>query len=91
MHCSTVKQGVECSFMSKKGCSFNGGTCHQIIDNCQGCERVVTFDSGSYCMSFPDPSVKWNRGSCNFATHLKVTTQNEQKINPLKASKRNSR
>ncbi len=88
MDCITVKPGVECSFMSKKGCSFNGGSCHQIIESCTGCARVLTNDLGSFCASFPDPTIKWKRGACNFATHVKAAAAVEQKVNPLKASKR---
>ncbi len=91
MDCVTVKPGVECTFMKKSGCSFNGGACHQVIDSCMGCERVVDLESGSYCKSFPDPESKWKRGACNFATHVKTTAEAAQKINPLKASKRSRR
>jgi len=34
---------VECSFMSKKGCRANGGSCYLIIDKCAGCDRVVEY------------------------------------------------
>ncbi|MBW2621688.1 MAG: PxxKW family cysteine-rich protein [Deltaproteobacteria bacterium] len=92
MNCLTVKQGVECLFMSKKGCDFNGGTCHEILDDCQGCDRAKEFETGTFCISVPDPAVKWRRGSCNLATHLKaVAKEKGPKLNPLKASKRAAR
>ncbi len=93
MRCETVKPGLECTFMTKKGCSFNGGRCHQIVENCEGCERILTFEDNRYCASFPDPAVKWRRGSCNLATHVKVqkpAAAETAKINPLKASKRSA-
>ena len=47
-----------------------------------------------YCNAFPDPAVKWRRGVCNLATHQKGNgngAKPEQKVNPLKASKRAAR
>jgi hypothetical protein len=41
-----------------------------------------------YCSSYPNPSIKWKTNHCNFATHAKIEVQSQQKINPLKASKR---
>ena len=26
MICQTIKSGIECGFMTKKGCGFNGGS-----------------------------------------------------------------
>ena len=91
MDCTTSKPGIACSFMSTKGCSYNGGSCHTVVDSCNGCGNVIEFDSGSFCRSFPDPSAKWKRGTCNFATHVAIANGDKQKINPLKASKRGSR
>ena len=89
MVCTTLRPGFECIFMTKKGCQFNGGSCHPIIDQCEGCERIVEYPTGKYCMSFLDPSVKWKNGSCNMATHIQTNTKKEtNKVNPLKASKR---
>ncbi|MCP4681423.1 MAG: hypothetical protein GY864_03735 [Desulfobacterales bacterium] len=91
MVCSSVKEGVECNFMDKKGCRFNGGTCHSIVEQCEGCDRLGDFSAGSYCLVFPDPSAKWRMGNCNMATHLKVAKKKSNgKVNPLKASKRGS-
>jgi len=93
MHCVSIKPGVDCTFMTKKGCSFNGGSCRPIVESCEGCDRILDSNGSHYCGSFPDPSVKWRRGTCNLATHQKGNgkgTQETQKINPLKASKRAS-
>ncbi len=92
MDCLTVKPGVECVFMTKEGCSFNGGTCHQAVEACDGCNRTSEHSSGWYCMACPDPSQKWKNGKCNLATHVKEEIKVETaKLNPLKASKRNAR
>jgi hypothetical protein len=89
MVCTNVKEGVECSFMSKNGCQFNGGSCHSIIEKCDGCQRVKEFSKGKYCLVFPDPTVKWRFGNCSMATHIKAVQEKPtQKLNPLKASKR---
>lgn len=91
MICVSVKEGVDCVFMSKKGCEFNGGACHPVVEECQGCDKAVAYLSGTFCVSFPDPSVKWRRGPCNMATHIKAQSKKMAKINPLKASKRAAR
>lgn len=89
MVCTTVRPGFECMFMTKKGCQYNGGSCHPIVDQCEGCQRIVEYPTGRYCMSFLDPSIKWKNGPCNMATHIETNAKKgTNKINPLKASKR---
>jgi hypothetical protein len=88
MNCATLKEGTYCSFMTASGCSFNGGRCYVIVENCQGCDRVSKQATGEYCSSFPNPAIKWEFGKCNFATHIKVEKLEAKKLNPLKASKR---
>lgn len=89
MVCQTVKTGVECVFMSKNGCSFNGGSCHSVIEKCEGCNKIIEAGTGKYCMIYPDPSIKWATGICPTASHVKKAAEEKiQKINPLKASKR---
>jgi len=92
MVCTTVRKGVECPFMTAQGCSYNGGICHAIVEQCEGCKRALELESGWYCSACPDPSLKWKNGSCNMATHVSAsTTENKAKVNPLKASKRSKR
>jgi hypothetical protein len=89
MQCATLKSGVECAFMTRKGCNFNGGRCHPVVDQCQGCSRTENFPEGIFCTVAPDPATKWKRGACNTATHIERSrSETGQKINPLKASKR---
>lgn len=90
MLCTTTREGMECNFMSAKGCKFVAGTCHPIVEACHGCDRTVSVGDQAYCKSYPDPASKWRTGNCNFATHIKVETKESAKINPLKASKRAS-
>ena len=89
MICQTVKKGIECVFMTKKGCGFNGGSCHVIVEQCNGCGKVIDCETGKYCRVYPDPAAKWRAGKCPTATHLKMDVkETAQKVNPLKASKR---
>jgi len=89
MICTTVKAGMECTFMTKNGCGYNGGSCHAVVEQCEGCQRIVEMPSGQYCTSCPNPAIKWKTSHCNFATHAKAEAQSLQaKVNPLKASKR---
>jgi len=92
MNCSTIRKGMDCPFMTAKGCAYNGGICHEIIEKCDGCNRQVAFASEWYCTACPDPSIKWKNGNCNLASHVaKETSSAKSKINPLKASKRGRR
>jgi hypothetical protein len=51
---------------------------------------VVTYEASSYCKTYCEPTLKWAKGPCNFATHIKkVVAEDNFKLNPLKASKRN--
>jgi len=76
--------------MTAKGCSYNGGICHEVVEKCNGCSRTVELASAWYCSACPDPSLKWKNGNCNLASHISQATavQNKTKLNPLKASKR---
>ena len=90
MQCATLKKGIECAFMSNKGCTFNGGRCHVVVEACEGCANTITLEEGTFCTKAPNPEAKWARGKCNFATHIKTAEEipNDKKLNPLKASKR---
>jgi hypothetical protein len=92
MICQTIRKGNECNFMTAKGCGYNGGLCHEIVEACKGCGRASEIESGWYCSACPEPAIKWKSGNCNLATHVTSTVVvAKTKINPLKASKRGSR
>jgi hypothetical protein len=89
MICTTIREGKDCNFMTATGCNYNGGYCHELVDQCQGCGRTEEFSTKWYCTACPEPSTRWKTGNCNMATHVKAETGKKgQKINPLKASKR---
>lgn len=74
--------------------TVNGVALEQVVEKCEGCERIVTHaeTGGKYCTSYAQPGAKWHRGACNFATHVSAEVeQGKVKINPLKASKRAAR
>lgn len=80
--------------MKKSGCAYNGGTCHAVVESCTGCSNLEELPGGNFCRVFAEPALKWNVGMCNMASHAQNGNENEasaKKINPLKASKRNSR
>lgn len=91
MQCQTVLPGTECTFWSKTGCVFTDSSCQTVVEECQGCERIVEGSIGQVCSAAPSPSRKWAAGLCNLATHKKVEIKSiEAKVNPLKASKKAS-
>lgn len=91
MNCTTIKEGTDCGFMTKSGCSFNEGHCNPVSEQCDGCNQIKEFPNGRYCLTYGNPEAKWTLGRCNFATHIKMEKKVEKKVNPLKASKRMSK
>lgn len=71
-----------------KGVQVSGIIMQEIIDKCEGCNRIQEFDGSKFCNTYPQPAAKWRLGDCNFATHIVRETKSKTKINPLKASKR---
>lgn len=89
MQCQTVQPGNECTFWTKQGCCFDGNSCQPVVEQCEGCERIVESTIGKVCSVAPAPARKWTLEVCNFATHRRVEIQtSDAKINPLKASKK---
>jgi len=78
MICTTIKEGVECPFMSAKGCSYNEGSCREIVEMCQGCNRGSEYSSGWYCSACPDPTAKWKNGHCNVASHVSLVAETKK-------------
>ncbi len=89
MLCQTVKEGIECTFMTKSGCSFTDGSCRTIIEGCIGCNKVVEYPTGQYCKVYADPASRWIVGKCAIASHVtRELKESKHNINPMKASKR---
>ncbi|MFW6334313.1 MAG: PxxKW family cysteine-rich protein, partial [Desulfosalsimonas sp.] len=53
MICQTTRKGQECAFMTPQGCSYNGGSCYQVVESCNGCGRVVSYETGWFCAKYP--------------------------------------
>lgn len=87
MHCE--KKQAYCSWMRKK-CDLppQVAICDVVIEKCHGCEKVLP---SGYCSTYPDTGLKWRKGNCPSATHLKKTAAVEKKVNPLKASKKGAK
>jgi len=84
---------LDSAVMTAEGLTFKGIIMTPVVENCTGCERITLVEGLSYCPTYAEPSKKWTRGICNFATHVKGTLdkQGKTKVNPLKASKRAAR
>ncbi len=62
-----------------------------VVEQCDGCERIVDENSTRFCKTYMNPEAKWRHGMCNFATHAKPEIKLVKvRVNPLKASKRAS-
>lgn len=71
---------------------YSGGKFKAIVEDCQGCERIVEVEDTNYCQSYVNPAAKWRLGICNFATHKKPEINiTKVRVNPLKAAKRASK
>lgn len=91
MICTTIRKGMDCTFMAPSGCTYVKGFCTTIVDKCTGCNRIIEIDTGKYCVASPEPEKKWKLGKCNLATHIQeAPAAPKAKVNPLKASKRSA-
>ena len=61
-----------------------------VVEDCNGCDRMVAGDDAQVCNTYTSPSHKWSLGTCNLATHVKVKVAKKAAVNPLKASKKAS-
>jgi len=71
---------------------FIDGSFLPVVEQCNGCDRIVEFEGGNFCDTYKTPGAKWRLGICNFATHAKPEVKIVKiRVNPLKAAKRASR
>lgn len=89
--CTTIKNGLPCPFMGRHKCGFSNGECNPIISKCEGCTNVSTYNEKVYCNTYMNPESKWLSGRCPVCTVKVEVKVVEQKINPLKASKKASK
>lgn len=89
MKCNTIRNGIECTMMEKKGCSVYRGMCVPVISDCQGCQNIVRYLDEEFCSIYSEPHIKWYFRDCNAATHVEQEKiKDKPKINPMKAAKR---
>ncbi|MDR1085387.1 MAG: PxxKW family cysteine-rich protein [Deltaproteobacteria bacterium] len=50
---------------------------NEIIDKCQGCDRVQEMSGLQCCVAYPVPGVHWRLGNCNLATHIKAESKGD--------------
>ena len=83
-----ISKNLEGAVKTASGVEVKGIILSPVVELCQGCDRIRTFEEESFCGAYPSPAKKWTDGRCNFATHIKSATAAKVKVNPLKASKR---
>jgi len=70
---------------------YMSGEFKQIIEKCDGCDRIIEVEANRFCKTYVNPEAKWRLGICNFASHVKPEINVAKvRVNPLKASKRAS-
>lgn len=84
---------LEGAVKTDEGLCYKGMIMEEVVEKCEGCERITTVEGGKYCPAYAQPAMKWAHGVCNFATHVRaeVDSAGAVKVNPLKASKRAAR
>ena len=50
-----------------------------VVEQCNGCERVLSADDSALCSAFAFPDTKWRLGPCSMATHIKSESANAEK------------
>ncbi len=73
---------------TEQGVEVKGMLMQPVVEKCEGCDRVRTFEEQQFCGSYPNPAKKWFDGRCNFATHIKTERGKAARVNPVKASGR---
>ncbi|MDL2226032.1 PxxKW family cysteine-rich protein [Deltaproteobacteria bacterium OttesenSCG-928-M10] len=43
-----------------------------VVEQCDGCDRVLSENGGKLCSAFAFPDTKWRLGPCSMATHVKT-------------------
>jgi hypothetical protein len=80
------------NMQASNAAKFSAGSFLPVIEQCNGCERIVEVEGGQFCDTYMNPAAKWRLGICNFATHAKPDVKVVKiRVNPLKAAKRASR
>ena len=78
--------------MQEAALKYSAGEFKPVVEECEGCERIVDEAGTQFCKTYLNPSAKWKLGICNFATHKKPEiVVAKVRINPLKAAKRASK
>lgn len=84
---------LEGAVKTDAGLSYKGIIMEPVVEQCEGCERIAAVEGDNFCPTYAQPALKWAKGVCNFATHVRadVDKTGKVKVNPLKASKRAAR
>jgi len=95
--CETVRPGVPCLFWKirkisdkkKKGhCSFIGGKCLPIVEECGTCNYIVNIGPQKFSEAYMKPSTQWIVPPCPMNTHIIKDTKEEKQIfDPRKLAK----
>ena len=51
---------------TEQGVEVKGMLMQPVVEKCEGCDRVRTFEEQQFCGSYPNPAKKWFDGRCNF-------------------------
>ena len=49
---------------TEQGVEVKGMLMQPVVEKCEGCDRVRTFEEQQFCGSYPNPAKKWFDGRC---------------------------
>jgi len=55
-----LKEEIDCVFMTRQGCNYNGGHCDPVVQACEVCGHIKEVDEEYCCVTSANPSAKWN-------------------------------
>jgi hypothetical protein len=62
----------------------------QCVEECIGCNKLVSDEGGNVCIAYISPKAIHRLG-CGLKSNREIVEEDKKKINPLKASKRSKK
>lgn len=73
---------------TEQGVEVKGMLMQPVVEKCEGCDRVRTFEEQQFCGSYPNPRQEVVRRALQLCYPHQDGKRQGRQVNPLKASKR---